>query len=73
MEKRKPGRPKDSQNKHAQKAYTQNELDMALTLLWEDPTQSVNGLAKQYHIPEATLRRLKNKGPDVPIVVRIWK
>ena len=68
MEKRKPGRPKNSQNKHATKRYTQEELDMALKMLWDDASQSVNGLAKQFNIPEATLRRYKRKGPDATIV-----
>ena len=72
MEKRKPekkpGRPKKSQNKRAPKTYTPEELDMALKILWEDPTQSVLGVAKQYHIPEATLRKRKNNGPNAPMI-----
>ena len=64
MEKRKPGRPKNSQNKHANKSYTPEELDMALKILWEDPTQSVLGIANKYNIPEATLRRRFKRGPN---------
>ena len=44
-------------DERAPKSYTREKLALALRILWEDPTQTVFGLANQFNIPEATLRR----------------
>ena len=61
------GRPKKSQNKHPEKAYSEEELQMALIILDEEPDRSLRGVALSYNIPEATLRRRWKLGPTAPI------
>ena len=65
--KKNPGRPKNAQNKHPKKIYTENDLQLALTMLNEDPNASVRNIASKMNIPEATLRRRKNVKKEVGI------
>ena len=54
------GRPKNAQNKHPQKTYTEDDMQLALTKLKDYPNLSCREVAREMKIPEATLRKRRN-------------
>ena len=61
------GRPKNSQNKLSEKAYNEDDLERAIQKCKDNPTISGRAVAKEFHIPEATLRKRRNASTQKPV------
>ena len=63
------GRPKKAQNKYKEKPYTEEDLQNAIKILDSSAnTKSCREVAKEFKIPEATLRtRRSTKSPTSEI------
>ena len=61
------GRPKNSQNKLSEKAYTEDDLQRAIQKCKDNPKLSGREVAKEFNIPEATFRKRRNASINKPV------